>query len=125
MNKLQEMTVFSGRQKFTSTMKRGLEKLWYTSNFMLYTSKEPPEVGLVEKLSGSLYIGGWSVCQPYNYRGCYCSVITQNPILKSVRVHFAYGLTLELLGRFGRFLDEDDCHNPPVLLIPFLRHLGL
>ena len=48
--------------------------------------------------------------------------------LKSVRVHFAYGriaLTLELLGRFGRFLDEDDRHSPPVLLIPFLRLLGL
>ena len=31
-------------------------------------------------------------------------------LLKSVRVHFAYGriaITLELLGRFGRFLDED------------------
>ena len=26
-------------------------------------------------------------------------------------------LTLELLGRFGRFLDEDDRCNPPVLLI--------
>ena len=48
--------------------------------------------------------------------------------LKSVRVHFAYGriaLTLELLGRFGRFLDEDDRCNPPVLLIPFPRLLGL
>ena len=50
------------------------------------------------------------------------------PILKSVRVHFAYGriaLMLELLGRFGRFLDEDDRCNPPVLLIPFPRLLGL
>ena len=51
-------------------------------------------------------------------------------ILKSVRVHFAYGklaLMLELLGRFGRFLDEDDrCNLPgPVLLIPFSRLLGL
>ena len=48
--------------------------------------------------------------------------------LKSVRVHFAYGkiaLMLELLGRFGRFLDEDDRYNPPVLLIPFSRLLGL
>ena len=52
----------------------------------------------------------------------------QQQQLKSVRVHFAYGriaLTLELLGRFGRFLDEDDRCNPPVLLIPFLRLLGL
>ena len=32
---------------------------------------------------------------------------------------------LELLGRFGRFLDEDDRCNPPVLLIPFPRLLGL
>ena len=49
-------------------------------------------------------------------------------LLKSVRVHFAYGriaLTLELLGRFGRFLDEDDRHSPPVLLVPFSRLLGL
>ena len=48
--------------------------------------------------------------------------------LKSVRVHFAYGriaLTLELLGRFGQFLDEDDRHSPPVLLIPFSRLRGL
>ena len=48
--------------------------------------------------------------------------------LKSVRLHFAYGriaLTLELLGRFGRFLDEDDRCNPPILLIPFSRLLGL
>ena len=48
--------------------------------------------------------------------------------LKSVRVHFAYGriaLTLELLGRFGRFLDEDDRHSHPVLLVPFSRLLGL
>ena len=49
-------------------------------------------------------------------------------VLKSVRVHFAYGriaLTLELLVRFGRFMDEDDRCNPPVLLIPFSRLLGL
>ena len=49
-------------------------------------------------------------------------------ILKSVRVHFAYreiALMLELLGRFGRFLDEDDRYNPPVLLIPFSKLLGL
>ena len=47
---------------------------------------------------------------------------------QSVRVHFAYGriaLMLELLGRFGRFLDEDDRCNPPVLVIPFPRLLGL
>ena len=47
-------------------------------------------------------------------------------LLKSVRVHFAYGriaLMLELLGRFGQFLDEDDRCNPPVLLIPFSRLL--
>ena len=45
-------------------------------------------------------------------------------ILKSVRVHFAYGriaLTLELLGRFGRFLDQDDHCNPPVLVILFFE----
>ena len=51
-----------------------------------------------------------------------------NSYLKSVRIHFAYriiALTLDLLGRFGRFLDEDDRCNPPVLLIPFPRLLGL
>ena len=50
------------------------------------------------------------------------------PELKSVRVDFAYGriaLTLELLGRFGRFLDEDDRCNPPVLLVPFSRLLRI
>ena len=49
-------------------------------------------------------------------------------LLKSVCVHFAYGkiaLMLELLGRFGRFLDDDDRCNPPVLLIPFPRLCGL
>ena len=49
-------------------------------------------------------------------------VIKEAMKLKSVRVHFAYGriaLTFELLGRFGRFLDEDDRSNPPVLLILF------
>ena len=43
-------------------------------------------------------------------------------ILKSVRVHFAYGriaLTLELLGQLGLFLEEDDRCNSPILLIPF------
>ena len=48
-------------------------------------------------------------------------------VLKSVRVHFAYGriaLKLELLGRFGRFLDENDLCNPPVLFILFSRLFG-
>ena len=48
-------------------------------------------------------------------------------LLKSVRVHFAYGriaLSLELLGRFGRFLEESDHCNPHVLLI-LSRLLGL
>ena len=58
----------------------------------------------------------------------FVNVSLGNKKLKSVRVHFAYGriaLMLELLGRFGRFLDEDDRCNPPVLLIPFPRLLGL
>ena len=56
------------------------------------------------------------------YDECTPSSASKYQILKSVRVHFAYGriaLTLELLSRFGRFLDEDDRCNPPVLLIPF------
>ena len=54
--------------------------------------------------------------------------ILQTFLLKSVRVHFAYGIiaiTLELPGRFGRFLDEDDRCNPPVFLIPYSRLLRL
>ena len=39
MNKLQETTVCSGRQKLTSTMKLRSEKCWSTSNLMLYTGK--------------------------------------------------------------------------------------
>ena len=42
-------------------------------------------------------------------------------ILKSVHVNFAYGriaLTLELLGRFGRFLDENDR-----VTLPFFSYL--
>ena len=57
-----------------------------------------------------------------------CVNLTLLHYLKSVRVHFAYGriaLMLELLGRFGQFLDEDDRRNPPVLLIPFQRLLWL
>ena len=49
-------------------------------------------------------------------------------LLKSVRVHFAYGriaLTLKLLGQFERFLDENDRCKPPSLLISFSRLLGL
>ena len=67
--------------------------------------------------------GDWTVIGKYT-----ASSSVVNATLKSVRVHFAYGriaLMLELLGRFGRFLDEDDRCNPPVLLIPFPRLLGL
>ena len=66
-------------------------------------------------------------CRPDIDMSC-ISVDYRIVILKSVRVHFAYAriaLMLELLGRFGRFLDEDDRCNPPVLLIPFPRLLGL
>ena len=41
-------------------------------------------------------------------------------ILKSVRVHFAPGkiaITLELLGQFLRFMDQNDRQCLPVLLI--------
>ena len=44
-------------------------------------------------------------------------------ILKSVRVHFTYGkvaLTLEVLGRFGRFLDE---RRSPYLIKGHTGHL--
>ena len=48
-------------------------------------------------------------------------------ILKSVRIHFAYGriaLMLELLGQFGRFWDENDRCNSPILLILLRGSLG-
>ena len=54
--------------------------------------------------------------------------VLSESLLKSVRFHFAYGriaLTLELLGQFGRILDENDRCNPPVLLILFSRLLWL
>ena len=60
------MMVFSGHQNLTSAMKLRPEKRLYTSNLMLYTGKshrEFPEVGLVEKLTGSLY--SWAeLCMP-------------------------------------------------------------
>ena len=76
MNKLQETAVFSGRQKLTSTMKLKPEKWWYTSNWcstQVSLHREPPEVGLVEKLSGTLY---WWVelGVPSLYRECYHSL---------------------------------------------------
>ena len=58
MNKSQETTVFSGRQKFTSAMNLRPEKCWETSNLMLYKvshHREPPDVRLIEKVSGNLY----------------------------------------------------------------------
>ena len=48
MNKSQELTVFHGRQKLTSAL-----QIWCSIQLSLY--KEPPEVGLVKKLTGSLY----------------------------------------------------------------------
>ena len=74
--------------------------------------------------STAKYFSDCNVVRPVGYGRCRRS----GDILKSVRVHFAYGriaLMLELLGRFGRFLDEDDRCNHPVLLIPFRRLLGL
>ena len=68
MNKSQETTVFSGRQKLTSTMNWGQKsdgrlQIWCSIQVSLH--REPPEFGLVETLSVSLY-GGWSwVCHPY------------------------------------------------------------
>ena len=71
MNKSQETTVFSGRQKLTSAMKLGQKSDGFDALYR-YVSlyREPPEVGLVEKLSGSLH---WWVelCVPTLHRECY------------------------------------------------------
>ena len=48
------------------------------------------------------------------------SVNSVGEILKSVRVHFAPGkiaITFEILGQFPRFLDQNERHGLPVLLI--------
>ena len=85
------------------------------------TTRKEGKTERKKKRVGNKYLDKRNYCvgtEPSEYIG----------ILKSVRVHFAYGriaLMLELLGRFGRFLDEDDRCNPPVLLIPFPRLLGL
>ena len=50
------------------------------------------------------------------------------PELKSVRVHFAPGkiaITLELLGQFLRFLDQNDRHSLGILLIYRSKQLDL
>ena len=39
MNKSQETTIFSGHQKLTFRLKLRPEKLWLTSNLILYTAK--------------------------------------------------------------------------------------
>ena len=57
MNELQELEVFVERQKLTSAMKQA-RKVIVDSSLMLDTGKihrEPPEVGFVKKLTGSLY----------------------------------------------------------------------
>ena len=72
MNKSQETTVFHGRQKLTSAIIKA-RKVMVDFKFdalQLSLHKEPPEVGLVKKLTGSLY---WWVeqCVPTLHRGCY------------------------------------------------------
>ena len=58
MNKSQETTVFSSFQKLISAMKLNPEKSMIDFKFyalQVSLHREPPEVGLVEKLSRSLY----------------------------------------------------------------------
>ena len=58
MNKSQELTVFHGRQKLTSAMKQRQKsdgRLQILCSIQLSLHKEPTEVGLVKKLTGSLY----------------------------------------------------------------------
>ena len=71
MKKSQEMMVFSGRQKLTSAMKLRPE-----CSIQGCLHREPPEVGLVEKLTVSLY---WWVelCVPTLHKECGSSLITR------------------------------------------------
>ena len=55
MNKSQELTVFHGRQKLTSASQKSDGRRQIRCSIQLSLHKEPPEVGLVKKLTGSLY----------------------------------------------------------------------
>ena len=58
MNLSQETTIFGGRQKLTSAMKQSQKsdgRLQNCCSIQLSLHKEHPEVGLVKKLTGSLY----------------------------------------------------------------------
>ena len=57
MNKSQELTVFGGRQKLTSAMKQRPSdgRLQRLCSIQVSLHREPPEVGVVKKLTGSLY----------------------------------------------------------------------
>ena len=74
MNKSQQTTVFHWSQKLTSAMKERPEnKVMVDFKFdaiQLSLHKELPEIGLVKKLTGSLY---WWVeqCMPTLHRECY------------------------------------------------------
>ena len=54
MNLSQETTVFGGRQKLTSAM-NARQKSDSSLQIQVSLHRESPEVGLVEKLTGSLY----------------------------------------------------------------------
>ena len=65
MNKSQETTVFQGHRILTSTTKLrkksdGRLQIWCSVQISVH--RETPEVGLLEKLTRSLY---WCVCQHY------------------------------------------------------------
>ena len=59
MNKSQELTIFHGHQKLTSAKNfkgqksDGRLQIWCSIQLSLH--KEPPEVGIVKMLTGSLY----------------------------------------------------------------------
>ena len=82
------------------------------------------QAALIEHTNRALYQASiWTTClktqqDPPNPQGFGWTEQNQSWRLKSVRVHFAYGriaLTLELLGRFGQFLD--------VIALPFFSYL--
>ena len=70
MNKSQETTVFSARQKLTSAMKLRDGRLKILCSIQVSLLREPPEIGLVENVSGSLYC--WvELGVPFLHRECY------------------------------------------------------
>ena len=94
MNLSQEMTVFGERQKLTSAWGQKSDGRLKFDALYRHVSlhREPPEVGLVEKLTGSLYWWVEQKCQPYIESATALPDISQ----------FSIEQTCECLTRFAR-----------------------